>query len=73
MDGTHAGQEGETMTTTYQICDGDGYELSNGLSGDDVDRVAQRLADDLGASVYVSAEDDRQLGHRVYPSDEVCD
>lgn len=40
----------------YMICDGDGYALTDGVQEHEAARVAQRIANRLGRSVWLSAE-----------------
>lgn len=55
--------------TTYQICDANGYAITDGLSRDDAHRIAQRIATERGASVWVSASDSEEMGDEVTPAD----
>lgn len=54
MSETNRAQEID-MNSNYIICDGNGDAICDGISGREVERVAQQEADERGETVYYSA------------------
>lgn len=61
--------------TTYTVVTGEGAELCNGVPEQEIERVAQAHADELGETVYYSQsggadldeDDDEDIGTAVEP------
>ena len=55
------------MTTTYMVCDGDGNALTDGLQEHEALRVAQRIANSRGESVWLSDRESDGMGEEIEP------
>ncbi len=51
------------------VCDGNGNALTEGVQEHDARRVAQRIANDQGESVWLSVESDPGMGEEIEPED----
>jgi hypothetical protein len=54
--------------TTYMICDGDGYALTDGLQEHEARRVAQQKANDRLESVWLSESGSEEEGEEFEPN-----
>ena len=57
-------------TMTYMVCDGNGNQITDGLQQHEAHRVAKRIANSRGESVWLSENTSPDMGEEIAPEQD---